>query len=283
MHASRKHGGRLGQGHAASVARGAVSAGLALAMALSGAVPALAETSSGQTNLYVEVKESSLTTPEGYGEQMRVTIPVAINYVADETGALTGPADGATMIVNGTKTGAVHVAQIGVTPAQGITLVTTADAADADDEAYLSVTPGTGTADTFGNYVTPAAPTSGEWDIAQGESLALNNLGGKLGGIGGAIDPANKTQVATVNWTVAAGTAAQAAARANRFTIHQVTPDAGTIDLVTTRTGSTDSLAAGYTWHVGSKSGETVSSVALAIAAANEGATEIYLYGVPNA
>ena len=117
MHASRKHGATHGRGPATSVARGAVSAGLALAMALSGVVPALAETSSGQTNLYVEVKESSLTTPEGYGEQMRVTIPVAINYVADETGALTGPADGATQIVNGTRTGAVHVARIGVTPA----------------------------------------------------------------------------------------------------------------------------------------------------------------------
>ena len=46
---------------------------------------------------------------------MRVTLPVAINYVADETGNLTGPADGATLITNGTKTGAVHVSQIGVT------------------------------------------------------------------------------------------------------------------------------------------------------------------------
>ena len=155
----KKHG-------TARIARAALSAGLALSMAMGGIAPALAETSSGQTNLYVQVQESSLTTPEGYGEQMRVTIPVAINYVADETGALTGPADGATLITNNTKTGAVHVAQIGVQAASGVTIVPTAEAADADDEVYLSVTPGTGAAD--------AAQLSAE--VVQRQRLALGDV-----------------------------------------------------------------------------------------------------------
>jgi len=265
---------------ARGAARAAIGAALSASLALAGAAPALADTSGGETALYVTLDQTHLTTPEGYGDdQMRVTIPVAISYVADELGNLTGPADGATLISNNATAGAVHVSQIHAVPESGISLVTTAAAADEDDEVFLSVTPGAGTADTFGNYVEAKAPTAGQWDVAQGSSLALNNLGGKVGGLD-TIDPSTKARIATIEWTVAAGTAAQAEAESNRFVIHQVTPDAGTIDLVTTKTGSAAELASGYTWHLGSSGGTTVSSVAGAIAAAGANASEVYLYGV---
>ena len=46
---------KLSQAKAHAIGRAALTAGLALSMALSGAVPALAEPSTGQTNLYVQV------------------------------------------------------------------------------------------------------------------------------------------------------------------------------------------------------------------------------------
>ena len=265
------------------IARKAVTAGLGIAMALGAVAPAvaLAEDSTGNTNLYVTSDTSDLTTPEGAeDENIQVVLPVAINYVADTEGNLTGPSNNTVKIKNNTALGAVHVSKIQTTSESPATVVATAAEADSDDEVYLKVKPGSGTEDSFGAYLTEKAPKAGDWDVTQGGELALNDLTGKIGGFD-SLDPSTKSKVATVHWTVAAGTAEQAAAKANRLTIHRVTPQNDMADLVTTRDATSTSLGAGYTWKT--SDGTVVTNVGSLIGASASGATEVTVYGTPSA
>ena len=263
------------------LARKAVAAGLGIAMALGSVAPAVAlAESTGNTNLYIESKKDDITTPEGAeDENIKVVLPVAINYVADTEGNLTGPSDNAVKIKNNTKLGAVHVSKIQTTSESPATVVATAAEADSDDEIYLKVKPGSGTEDSFGSYLTEKAPKSGDWDVEQQGELALNSLTGKIGGFDD-LDPATKTKVASVHWTVAAGTAEQAATNATRFVIHAVNPDNSISDIITDTSGSTGTLPSGYTWKT--SGGDTVADVAAAVAAAGSGASEVTIYGTPN-
>lgn len=197
--------------------------------------------STGDTRLYIVGKQNDLTTDEGStDEQIKVSIPVAIHYVADNEGNLYGPADNNVMLVNHTTTGAVHVSKIGVTASTGVTIVNGAGNANTNDKVALTMTPvrgtlaesggtktfsaaenGTGQADQLGSYANAAKdPTyKNDWDIAQTNgAVALNELTGKIGGFG-TIDPATDYQVGTVNWTVRSGTRAAADTKDTSVTI----------------------------------------------------------------
>lgn len=260
--------------------RKAVAAGLGLAMALGTVAPvvALAE-STGQTNFYVTASGDDITTHEGAeDENIKVVLPVAINYVADAEGRLTGPSDDTVKIKNNTVLGSVRVSKIQAMPAYGMTIVESRAEADSDGDVYLTMRPGNGQEVSLASHLEESEPANpGQWSIAQKGELALNGLTGKIGGFGN-VDPSTKTQLASVFWTVAPGTASQVATNAQRITIHYVYPDGYIYDSTTGRT-SNDSLASGYTWKTAE--GTVVTTIASAAQAAS-GASEITLYGTKN-
>ncbi len=219
-----------------SMAAKVVAAGLGVALAAS-PVAAMAETSKeaegrpgesyGQTQLTVRADGTDLTTPEGENEtldQVRVTIPVKIDFVAKSDGELIGPNDKKVKFSNN-STMPVHVASAKVTSAEGTRIATAEEerAAEAKGEAdviYLGLTNSKGDAIDLGRYEGDgAALKEGAWDIArspkqdgkarEGDSvnkLYLNKLGGRISGFG-KLDPARQTQVGQIHWTVRPGIA----------------------------------------------------------------------------
>lgn len=219
-----------------SMAARVVAAGLGAALAAS-PVAAMAETSKeaegrpgesyGQTQLTVRADGTDLTTPEGENEtldQVRVTIPVRIDFVAKSDGELKGPEDGKVKFSNN-STMPVHVASAKVTSSEGTRIATAEEerAAEAKGEAdviHLGLTNSKGDAIDLGRYAGDgAALKEGAWDIArspkqdgkarEGDSvnkLYLNKLGGRISGFG-KLDPARQTQVGQIHWTVRPGIA----------------------------------------------------------------------------
>jgi hypothetical protein len=107
-------------------------------------VPALAD-STGRTNLYVTAGDDDITAPEGaQGANIRVTIPVAISYVADTEGNLVGPDDDTVLIANNSDAFDVHVSSIRVVPEEGVTVSGSRSVSGAD-EVYLEMMPDAGT------------------------------------------------------------------------------------------------------------------------------------------
>jgi hypothetical protein len=249
------------------VARAAMAAGLGLAMALGPIPTALADTggtntpvpgeyanpeftkqqtaeSKGDTKLYITGVQDDLTTSEGsVTENIKVTIPVAIHYVADTEGNLRGPSDNTVKFVNNTKLGAVHVSKIAVESAEGTEIKTVSDVLDADQMRF-AMQPVRGfwdeqnkafkkanvsqaaMIDDLGNYVPDGSTIAKdpkrtkEWDIAANHgALALNHLTGEIGGFN-TINPSTDYQAGTIHWTVRAGTRAQADERDATVTIH---------------------------------------------------------------
>ena len=257
------------------MARTAISAGLGATLAVAPFGPALAEPgaadtpvvgesanpsyedqvrgeSTGDTKLYVIGSSDDLTTSEGsITENVKVSIPVAIHYVADSEGNLVGPSNNVVKFVNHTNLGAVHVSKIAVQNAENSSIVKSGETLGNDQMCFFmrpaqgqsdeagaafvagAATEGTGSdfklvgeKDELGNY---ANHTHGQvmnpvnkddWNIAQKHgALALNDLAGRIGGFG-AMDAATDTQVGTVHWTVRAGTRAQADAKDAIVTVH---------------------------------------------------------------
>lgn len=273
--------------HRARAARAAITAGLGIAMAMGPVLPALADTgnadtpvvgesanpeytaqvageSAGDTKLYIIGKQDDLTTSEGSRtENVKVSIPVAIHYVADSEGNLAGPTNNTVKFVNHTSMGAVHVSKIAVQDAGDAHVVVDADNLGNDQMSFFvqpvqgqsneegsSFTPGTategndtdfvktGAIDQLGNYASKTHEQAvnpqhkGDWNIAQKHgALALNNLTGHIGGFG-KISPSTDYQVGTIHWTVRAGTRAQADTKDATVTIHYNSNDGSNADCV---------------------------------------------------
>lgn len=224
-----------------SMATRVVAAGLGVALAASPVV-AIAETpkdtegkpgeSYGQTQLTVRADGTDLTTPEGEDDndtngtldQVRVTIPVRIDFVAKSDGELIGPDDKNVKFSNN-STMPVHVASAKVTSSEGTRIATAEEerAAEAKGEAdviHLGLTNSNGDAIDLGSYTGDgAALKEGAWDIARSpkqdgkgreedsvNKLYLNKLGGRISGFD-KLDPARQTQVGQIHWTVRPGLA----------------------------------------------------------------------------
>lgn len=163
----------------------AIVAGLGLAMALAPVAPAFADTadpdagkidtpvvgeysnpdyetqvdgrSDGDTSLYVigQQSDGDLTTSEGaVDENVKVSIPVAIHYVADTEGNLVGPSDNVVKFVNHTKLGAVHVSKIAVENTSPAHIVKENDVDGQNDYMSLNIRPMQGQSDVTGSDVT---------------------------------------------------------------------------------------------------------------------------------
>lgn len=209
--------------------------------------------SRGDTKLYIIGKQDDLTTGEGaIDEQIKVSIPVAIHYVADTEGNLMGPSDDTVKFVNHTKLGTVHVSKIAVENEGDAKIVREAEVKDTNDTMSFKVQPmqgqsnedgssfvrGTaaegndtdfkkeGSVDELGNYANLEAGAAinpvnkGDWNIAQKHgALALNNLTGTIGGFG-KIDPSTDYKAGVIHWTVRAGTRDDADHKDASVTIH---------------------------------------------------------------
>lgn len=263
------------------IASKAVAAGLGLAMALGTVVPSVALADhGGDTNLYVIAQDGDTTTHEGAAdENIKVVLPVAISYVADTQGNLTGPSDNSVKIKNNTQLGSVHVSKIQVAPETGVTVVANSAAADTDDEVYLNMKPGSGTDISLASFLTEAAPKRGDWDVEQQGELALNSLTGKIGGFG-QLDPSTKEKLATVHWTVASGTAQQAASNADQLLIHRVYPYGGVSDYTTSKSNPLGTIGDGYTWKLAD--GTVVTTSQSIVQAIDPAATEVTVYAYAN-
>jgi hypothetical protein len=203
-------------------------------------------TSTGETKLYLMKDQYAGVGNEGARAnhvQLNVTIPVGIHYTVLENDRIVGPADQKVFFRNETQTSAVHVSGIFVQEANGAHIVTkdkvkdnTAD--QAHDTLALSMRPDPGHYDDKGNIVmgnpghddefgayvgnTPKSPAhKHDWDIAPGEVLALNKLGGSCfhDVIFDALNPAVETQIGSVRWSVRLGTRAQADANDSCVTL----------------------------------------------------------------
>ncbi|MEE1158339.1 MAG: hypothetical protein UHS51_02860 [Atopobiaceae bacterium] len=261
-----------------SFARSVAAAGLGLAITLGALAPtaALAD-SAGRTNLYVTAEDDDITAPEGaQGANIRVTIPVAISYVADTEGNLVGPDDDTVLIANNSDAFDVHVSSIHVVPEEGVTVSGSRSVSGAD-EVYLEMMPDAGTLVPLSDYLEEKAPKAGDWDVAMRGCLALNHLTGRIGRFD-RLDPSIKSKLATVHWTVAPGTAEQAASSASMVTIHRVTPNNDMDDLVVERSATSTALGGdGLAWTT--EGGDEVQTVGDVLAKAPEGATEVTVYG----
>ena len=171
-------------------AQAAITAGLSLMMVLASSVPAFAQKgktdtpvvgessnpeyedsvsgkSYGDTRLYIISKQDDLTTSEGAKEeQIKVSIPVAIHYVAqmdaensNAPGILVGPSDNVVKFVNHTGTGAVHVAKIDVDESGDATIVASDASSMANDQISFTMTPVQGQSDETGADFTKQKPT----------------------------------------------------------------------------------------------------------------------------
>lgn len=233
------------------VARAAVAAGLGLAMSFGPIGLAFADPSpgassnpgsTGNTRLIVTSDEEELATEEGSVDaNVKVSIPVAIQYVADSEGNLVGPSNNQVKFVNHTKSGAVHVSRIAVQNTGQAQIVMDGNNLASDEMSFfvrpvpgVSNDAGTSftssltaaqesaiTKDQLGNYTTGAStPTDrNAWNIEQNNgALALNELTGRVGGFD-QVDPSTGYQAGTIHWTVRSGTRAQADAKDSSVTI----------------------------------------------------------------
>ena len=268
-----------------NTARRAVTCGLSAVLGLAatiGGMPlAVADTGQVTTPIYVEPDMSGSSTVDGYGDtQMKVVLPVGLSFRATTDGTLHGPSDGTAQITNNSET-AVRISKIQVTSEGGFSLKGSAAQVQEDSDVYLTMTPGEGSEVALADYTNGAAPSSkADWEIAGGDSLGLNRVGGKIGNIS-SLSPSGKTRVAAINWTVAAGTADAGDEYAGQVIVHCVT-SAGTISDITFDRESTETVAlpAGYEWHVGSMGGTLVEDAGSAVFTQPATATEVTLYGI---
>lgn len=248
------------------IAQAAIAAGLGISMAF-GSIPlAFADPanepglgatttqsnneSQGETKLYVISEQEDLTTSEGAAnENMRVSIPVAIHYVANANGTLVGPSDNVVKFVNHSKLSAVHVSKINVEGTGNVKIKVDGNnvtlgkdemtfymqpVPGTSDESGTDFTPATdsngsaivGTLDQLGYYVDNGSGTGqnlsvkGDWNMTgDNGALALNHLTGRVGQFD-TVNAATDCQVGAVHWTVRAGTREQSDARDASVTVH---------------------------------------------------------------
>lgn len=159
------------------------------------------------TQLNLVTDTSIDVTNNSSDANMKVLVPVAVNYVANGSGTIQGP--GATSLKNFSMF-PVHVSDLTVTAGTNVTI--DSSTATQADHVYLTLTGGTQTV-SLGDFVGSSHTgtlTNGQWNIpaASGNTageLSVTFNGGNLGAFGTAISPFSQANLGTVGWTVTAG------------------------------------------------------------------------------
>ncbi|ANE22762.1 hypothetical protein AAY81_06080 [Denitrobacterium detoxificans] len=156
------------------------------------------------TDTTVEVTNDSTNT------NMKVLVPVAINFVANGSGTITGPS-GAEL--QNYSMFPVHVSNVLVTPEGGVTFDGNSTTTSLADHVKMYMQAGNQQI-CLGDFVNNGGGTltAGQWDIgaASGNtpgSLSLSFPDGQLGAFGSKITPFQSASLGTITWTVAAGAA----------------------------------------------------------------------------
>lgn len=191
-------------------AGGAVAVALASTMAFAGMGAAFADTV-GATNETAFDSSNQAKTEVGViadpSAQLDVTVPANVVVAVQADGTLLAPESTAFKIDNGSVFG-VHVSQVGVEAAEGFTLLETSAVASAStaNNVGMTMTPDGGSAAELAGFATAAAPTAGDWDVAQGGELGIT-LAGSMSKIDKSLSD-TATKMLTVTWTVAPGAGA---------------------------------------------------------------------------
>lgn len=164
--------------------------------------------SSTQLNL---ITDTTVTvTNDSANANMKVLVPVAINFVANGSGEITGPS-GATL--QNYSIFPVHVSNVLVTPSSRVTFDGNSTTTSLADHVKMYMTAGSDTI-CLGDFVNNGGGslTAGQWDISAASgntpgSLSLSFPNGQLGAFGSAITPLQSASLGTITWTVAAGNA----------------------------------------------------------------------------
>lgn len=195
-------------------------------------------TGTGETKLYLRHDQYVNVTNEDalQASRLAVTIPVGIHFVLDHSCDIHGPADHTVMFVNKMQTSSVHVSGIAVLDTSDADIVTrsafeagsSSMGMTGSSKMWLRMCPDVGTIDTgsfelkhaggtdeFGAYVGDEAknPTNKhDWDMAPGDVIALDSLGGRTStdGVYSKISAAEDVQIGSVRWTVRVGTRSEA-------------------------------------------------------------------------
>lgn len=162
--------------------------------------------SSTQLNL---ITDTTVTvTNDSANANMKVLVPVAINFVTNGSGEITGPS-GATL--QNYSMFPVHVTDVLVTPHTGVTFDDSSTTTTLADHVKMYMQAGSDTI-TLGDFVNNGGGSliANQWNIgaASGNtpgSLSLSFPAGQLGAFGTAITPYESANLGTISWTVAAG------------------------------------------------------------------------------
>lgn len=166
---------------------------------IASAPAAYADSSAGNTDLYVKADDT----------QLSVSAPTVLDFVSKSDGTLIGPTD--TKIVNNSVM-SVHVSKIGVTAQGGATLAKTAELGAKADTLSITIKPNEKTAIELADYITAKAPTTAtDWNIGKTDSGAATDeialsYTGKISSFS-VLDPATSQQFGQIVWTVAPGNA----------------------------------------------------------------------------
>ena len=167
---------------------------------------------SSSTVLKLQTDTSVFVTNDSTNvSNMKVLVPVAINFVAKGDGTILGPSDAK---LKNYSQFPVHVDNILVTPETGVTIDgSSATNLTQADHVQLLMQSGSQIIN-LGDFVQGGngSLTAGNWNIGSGGTnpgeLALSFPNGHLGAYGTAISAFNETTLGTITWTVAAGNAA---------------------------------------------------------------------------
>ena len=191
------------------IARGAktlaVSAGLALALAVGGAPNAA---HAAQTTVETGKTGTTKVTVQADTSNLRFEVPTVIPFTAAPGGKLTGPTAGAAYIKNNSVY-AIHVTNMKVEAANGWTIVTDATQTKTDNSIDFQVGP-TGALKDAAAATGNGADVSKEAKFSMGYGGSANDkvaldTAGDVSRVAKDIHGGN--QVATITWTLEAGVA----------------------------------------------------------------------------
>ena len=202
---------------AALIAAGVLAAacvGAPTALATEVSPGAGAQTGTGATDVTIQLRQGSGevggagtegnpdANNDGYGDNIAFSVPTSINFVVNSDGSLSGPQTA--QIQNHSKF-SIHGSSLQVSAANGWNIVADASAAAQANSIDFQIGPANDMLDAYGHLTKAAVTTPAEWNMAANSGVVTLSTAGDVNNVTANI--AAQTQVATLHWYVAPGTA----------------------------------------------------------------------------
>ena len=204
---------------AALIAAGALAAscvGAPVALASEVSPSAGAQTGTGTTDVTIQLRQGSGevggagsegnpdSNNDGYGDNIAFSVPTSINFVVNANGSLSGPTNA--QIQNHSKF-AIHGSSLQVSAANGWNIVADASAASQANAIDFQIGPANDMLDAYGHLTKAAVTAPAEWNMVANSGTVALSSAGDVNNVSANI--AQETQVATLHWYVAPGSASQ--------------------------------------------------------------------------